>query len=351
MAHNILITGGSGYLGGTLLARWKEANLPPHGKVFALVRSQHQEEAVKQYNAEPISINFDDAGALETAIIDNDISIVFHLFNPTDTEYSVAFIKALSEVKKRTGKEVHFVFTTGAKIFSNHVAAPTDKPLLDTDPALFEIQKNMENKGPHPRFNQAVKANNIVIETAEQYGVRSYIFAPCIVYGKGEGFGNPISIQTVAIVQAAKALRQVYKVDAGRPTWPVCHVLDNTGLYLQILRKILSGEEIGHGRSGYYLASPGSIAWDDLYLAIAKAMKQRNAVDDISVKEADDDILGKMGDALKCPKDFVAVQVGGLCTFTAENGKRIGWKPRYEPQHILETADEEVELILKHLKD
>jgi hypothetical protein len=36
---------------------------------------------------------------------------------------------------------------------------------------------------------------------------------PCIVYGKGTGFGNHISIQTVAIVRAAKAMRRVCKVD------------------------------------------------------------------------------------------------------------------------------------------
>lgn len=35
--------------------------------------------------------------------------------------------------------------------------------------------------------------------------------------GKGEGFGNKISIQTVAIVRAAKAAQRVYKVDDGRP--------------------------------------------------------------------------------------------------------------------------------------
>lgn len=35
--------------------------------------------------------------------------------------------------------------------------------------------------------------------------------------GKGEGFGNPISIQTVAIVKAARALKRVYKVNEGRP--------------------------------------------------------------------------------------------------------------------------------------
>ena len=35
--------------------------------------------------------------------------------------------------------------------------------------------------------------------------------------GKGEGFGNPTSIQTVAVVRAARALRRVYSVDEGRP--------------------------------------------------------------------------------------------------------------------------------------
>lgn len=35
--------------------------------------------------------------------------------------------------------------------------------------------------------------------------------------GKGEGFGNLISIQTVAIVRAAKEAKRVYKTDVGRP--------------------------------------------------------------------------------------------------------------------------------------
>lgn len=52
-----------------------------------------------------------------------------------------------------------------------------------------------------------------MIDAAESHSVRSYIFVPCIVYGKGEGFGNPISIQTVAIIRAAKRMRRIYTVD------------------------------------------------------------------------------------------------------------------------------------------
>lgn len=51
--------------------------------------------------------------------------------------------------------------------------------------------------------------------------MRSYVFVPCVVYGRGEGFGNKTSIQTVAIVRAAKATGRVYDVNKGRPVSPI----------------------------------------------------------------------------------------------------------------------------------
>ena len=113
-------------------------------------------------------------------------------------------------------------------------------------------------------------------------------------------------------MRATHALRRVYSVDSGRPTWPVCHVSDNTTLYLAILRSILADESPGWGKRGYYLASPGSVAWEDIYAAMAKAMKKRGAIDDESVGVADDEVLEKMAKALDVPKkEHVAVMLGG----------------------------------------
>jgi Na+-transporting NADH:ubiquinone oxidoreductase subunit NqrE len=60
---------------------------------------------------------------------------------------------------------------------------------------------------------QATATNNVVMETSESLGVRSYIFIPCIVYGEGGGFGNRISIQTTAVVKAAVKVGAVYDVN------------------------------------------------------------------------------------------------------------------------------------------
>ena len=94
-------------------------------------------------------------------------------------------------------------------------------------------------------------------------------------------------------------------------SWPVCHVNDNASLYVEILRSILADGSLGYGKNGYYLAASGSVVWDDLYEAIAKALAKRGVIEDASVESADDATLEKMGVALGSPKEYVRVQLGG----------------------------------------
>ena len=93
----------------------------------------------------------------------------------------------------------------------------------------------------------------------------------------------------------------------------MCHIVDNTNLYLQLMWKILAGDDLESGKRGYYLAASGGVAWEDIYAAFATALASRGAVDDASVKRATDKELHKMGVALGCPNnlEFVSMQLGG----------------------------------------
>lgn len=158
--------------------------------------------------------------------------------------------------------------------------------------------------------------------------------------GRGEGFGNPISIQTVAIVRAALKSGRMYSVDPGRPvcdtffakslvpmevglaliyrhvicpqTWPVCHVLDNTTLYLALVSSILTGNHPNQKKCGYYLAASGNVAWVDLYQAIGEALVKRGIISEAVVERADERALDRMAEGLKIPREMVALQLGGV---------------------------------------
>ncbi|KAJ3479030.1 hypothetical protein NLG97_g8422 [Lecanicillium saksenae] len=307
MPTNVLITGASGYLGSSFIDAIDHETLPTACTVYASVRNAASAKAVTDAGLVPWVADLRDPDAIAREVVDKEISVVFWLIDVLSVDSQTSFLKALAEVKRKTGNEVHFL--------------------------------------------QAIETNNVVIEQGEALGVRTYIFVPCIVYGEHQGFGNKISIQNVAIVNAAKAAGNVYKVDTDRPTWPVCHVTDNARLYVAILTKILAGDlaTLGHGKQGYYLAAAGSLVWEDLYAAMAAALVRHGAIASAEVPLADDAALEKMAQGLGGgPKEFVRVQLGGRCTFTAEHGARIGWRPRYAPEHIIESADAEVKRILEH---
>lgn len=141
MPHNILITGASGYLGGTLLAQWQSAGLPSYGILYALVRTDEQAQAVKKYGAEPLVLDLRDHDKLSEAIIEKAITVIFFLIDAFNDEHQKPMIKALGDVKAKTGQQVHFLHTSGAKIFSSHTGFDTSESLLDTDPKLYDIQK------------------------------------------------------------------------------------------------------------------------------------------------------------------------------------------------------------------
>ncbi|KAJ5090918.1 hypothetical protein N7532_009602 [Penicillium argentinense] len=114
-------------------------------------------------------------------------------------------------------------------------------------------------------------------------------FAPFLVYAAEEGFGNRSSIQDVSIVRAARSLRR---------TWPICHIADTTYLCLEILLKSLLSEDIGYGKDGHFLVASGSIAWDDVYGAFARALAKRRFVDNDTVTEGDDTAPAGMAEGL-----------------------------------------------------
>lgn len=80
---------------------------------------------------------------------------------------------------------------------------------------------------------------------------------------------------------------------------------------------------------------------------MARALATRKLIDCDKVELADDQALEKMGEALGCPPGMVSLFLGGKCALEPKHGPQIGWTPKYLPEHILEMADAEVDVIIQ----
>lgn len=113
--HSILLTGVSGYLGGSLLAHLTATStpLPAHSykTIFALVRTESQASSVRALGATPLTFDISDPKSVRDALVENGITIVLFLIDALRAEKQALFIDALAEVKARIGEgvDVHFV--------------------------------------------------------------------------------------------------------------------------------------------------------------------------------------------------------------------------------------------------
>jgi hypothetical protein len=59
---------------------------------------------------------------------------------------------------------------------------------------------------------------------------------------------------------------------------PSAHVSDVVALYMLLVEKILSGEEIASGETGYYFAIAHRFSWWDIMTGIAQSLHRRGLV-------------------------------------------------------------------------
>ncbi|KAJ5248863.1 hypothetical protein N7468_000314 [Penicillium chermesinum] len=304
MAPNILITGVTGFIGGTLLQRLLETDLFPRSNIWVAVRSEAHEDRLRALQVNIARVSLDDAEDVRKIVLGNKIDIVVHTAGALKFSLVESLLNALGARKAVTKRPVHLIQTSGASTFADKCGW-TFGPGRESD--------DLYTREVEIRDSFLLHETNIrIIETGEALGVLVYLVLPPLVCksnktqgnwytllkssleqgGKGTGTGNTATFIFSSMIQTALAQKKVYYFPE-KSHWPVVHVVDLANYYILLLKAILANSAPG----------PTPAAWPSEEFA---------------------------SDATGLSTEYCQIAFNSTTAVISERGHQLGWKPEWD---------------------
>ncbi|KAL3462185.1 hypothetical protein BJX64DRAFT_288519 [Aspergillus heterothallicus] len=335
MTSRILIAGATGYIGGSVLRSLLSAKVPP-SKIWAIVRSDAQADSLEPLGVNVIQAALTEADAVARIVLDNGIDLIIHTVSSVDHTLAASLLSALKSRKEETGLPVHFIHTSGVSAFADKAGWPHG-PAKENDD-LYELQAAITT--PYP-----VRETDVAIhKTANEYGVAVYTVVPPLVYGKGTGAGNKISVQIPTLIRAAIANKQVNRF-AEDSEWPAVHVADLADYYMLLIQAIINHRPPPSGNAGYYLVSGHALHWNELLSALAKELHSMDLVSSAEISVwPNEEIKTK---SLGLPSLFCDIAWNSNASVLSKRHKDLGWQPQWDHERLISEIGKEIDAVLE----
>jgi nucleoside-diphosphate-sugar epimerase len=212
---NVLLTGGTGYIGGTVLQRLRE-----HGhQVRAVVRNEESAKTVTEAGAEAVVGDVADVPWLTAQLTGVDGAIHLATLEPAGDD---AVLDAVLTAFQGTTKP--FVYTSGLWAWGNNPDIAEDSPTRPTEISVWRLARQ---------------------DRVLNSGLRGSVVAPSPVYGHGKGLAA--WLLSYGPRTDGGALRMI---GSGAQHWASVHVDDLADLYVAVLERAPGGE-LYIGASGF----------------------------------------------------------------------------------------------------
>ncbi|RFU26460.1 hypothetical protein B7463_g9895, partial [Scytalidium lignicola] len=267
----ILLTGATGYIGGAILDALLDEDYVTlnRSNITCLVRGEKNAKAFASKGVNTVLFNsLDNTEVLANVASQHDI--VIHAASGFHTLSARALLLGLAQRKKKTGKEVYYLHTSGT---SNVGDRPLTKeyietrfPLSDKEINIYEYEKMRDETVPYAQRTSDV----VVTEVGQEYGVKTYILMSPSIYGIASSPLHEFS-HTPKLIRLSLELGQAPVVGDGSAIWDHAHITDVARVYKLIVAKILEGADIPNGKNGTYFIQQGEHSWRELSQRVAEA--------------------------------------------------------------------------------
>lgn len=250
----ILITGATGFIGGSLAVRLLQGGHAVRG----LVRSEEKARRLAALGIEPVLGSLDDGDVLRAAARASD-----GVINAADSDHRGA-VEALLDGLAASGKP--FLHTSGSSVIADNARGEyaSDRVFEDDTPFTPEPEK------------AARAAIDGLVRASASRGIRAAVLCNTMIYGTGLGL-SPDSVQIPPLVKQAQASGVVRTVGPGLNVWSNVHLHDVLDLYETALRQAPAG--------AFYFVENGEASFKAIGEAIARRFGLRGP-EPWSVEEA-----------------------------------------------------------------
>ncbi|SPO01202.1 related to NAD dependent epimerase/dehydratase family protein [Cephalotrichum gorgonifer] len=339
----ILITGATGYIGGSVLSTLLRSSSPhiQGSKFSALVRKQEQADILKQHGVEGIVFSgLDDTEFVRKVASDHDV--VIHTASSQHTAAAEAIILGLADRQKQTGKETDLIHTSGTSSIGDHPISKTylESRILSDKDDIYEYQRQRESMQTYVQRTTDLA----VFEKGEAAGVKTYILMSPTIYGLGSGLFNRTSIQIDAIIRAARRDGFSSVAGTGSGEWDHVHIEDLVELYDLVLSRLLAGDKLPANKQGIYFNETGNQSWREVSERVAKEGKKLGYLSTDEVREVSLDEAAK---TFGSPRSAVEPGFASRARSSADRSREIGWKPKKTRKDFEESFAEEWKILAK----
>lgn len=289
MAEKVLVTGASGYIGGSIAAL-----LVKNGyQVKGLTRSEAKAEELRSHGIEPVIGELSDSSLMGKCAAEADI--VVDAADSDNAEAVTTFLEALA------GSNKIFIHTSGSSIVSDRANGERSERIFAEDTQYT----------PDPEKKARVAIDNQVVASAKR-GISSVVICPCLIYGQGLGPKSESQQVPTLIKQAIKS-GKARCVGRGENIWSTIHIHDLAHLYLAVIKNAPQ-------RGVFLFAESGEVAFKDLVEKIRTSLSIKDPVEQWSIEPA----IEEWGFGA------VTFALGSNSRIRGEAGRKMGWIPTRE---------------------
>ncbi|KAL7894373.1 hypothetical protein HDV63DRAFT_161138 [Trichoderma sp. SZMC 28014] len=343
----VLITGVTGYIGGSILSHLQSSanQVIRELEISVLVRNDTRAEYFSSIGLNVYCVqDLDDLDAIKSAASEHDV--VIHAASGYHTASARALIQGLGMRKRlKNDADLYYIHTSGTSNLADRPISQTyaeSRTFSDNDSDIYDYLKKREGI---ERYAQRT-TDLVVVETGKVKDVPTTIIMSPTIYGVGSGKFNRITIQYPLQMKAAIASGRAEYVGDGKGVWDFVHILDLAQLYEIVLLDRIQGQRaIPVGKKGFIFSGTGTFAWKDVAQWIAKAGVKFGQLTDAETKSISlEEAAGKWvrGDTQLCELGFAS-----NARTRAEIGKELGWKPTKTRADWEQSFFEEFDEILK----